>query len=122
MSRSIVVRWGTAALLGGACWLAPTAQAAEASVQVLVKVRIESTSGICGVQTGAGAIGVACFLPTLVPWNSAETAPSLRYSGSVPQLLGTTESVDLYGGRVQITGRRMVSFDNASYVELTIAW
>ncbi len=91
------------------------------SVPVTVKVRLLPSSGACGAVAAAPRVEVSCVRPG---------GPLLPDAGVVPyRRVGTIRAFDVaadplpvYSDGTKITSWRVVTLDNARYVELTIAW
>lgn len=121
-----------------AAFAAGAVVAGQLSADVIVKVRLVRSSGACGV-VAAPALHVACEqppgarppqpLPPKAP-ASLPGGPLLPDAGAVPyQRVGTIQAagvalqpLPLYSDGTKITSWRVVTLDNARYVELTIAW
>lgn len=110
-----------ATLAVAALMAAGAAIAAPLSADVAVKVKLVSSSGACGAVTNQPAVAIACQRPK---------GPLLPEVGSVPyHRVGTidtrgvvSEPLAVYSDGTKITSWRVVTLDNAHYVELTIAW
>lgn len=103
-------------------------QGGQVSANVEVRVKLISSSGTCGAGVSGNGVGVICR-------NVPSGGPLLPMVGAVPfqrvgaiQLQGfelpgvAAEPLPLYSDGVKITSWRIVTLDNAKYVELTIAW
>ena len=128
---------GVAALLA-----AGMVVAGQLSVGMTVKVRLVSSSGACGATATPPAVQVGCqppkgHAPQAAPTPAAEgpalqdaRGPLLPDAGAVPyQRVGTIRApgvalqpLPVYSDGTKITSWRVVTLDNARYVELTIAW
>jgi hypothetical protein len=132
---------GAAALLA-----AGVVVAGQLSVGMTVKVRLVSSSGACGATAVPPAVQVGCQPPKVhVPQAAPAPAPPaaaereflqdargplLPDAGAVPyQRVGTIQAtgvalqpLPVYSDGTKITSWRVVTLDNARYVELTIAW
>ena len=101
----------------------PGAARAQLSANVSVKVRLHSTSGVCEAVAQTPRVEVSCQAPM-------PKGPLLPHAGAVPfQRVGmiraqsvATEPLPVYSDGTKITSWRVVTLDNARYVELTIAW
>lgn len=124
------------ALLACATALAVGAVAAgQLSAGLTVKVKLVRSSGACGAA-GGPAVHVRCGRPPAAqPGRPGSPpvvpgGPLLPDAGQVPyQRVGTidaggvaTQPLPLYSDGTKITSWRVVTLDNARYVELTIAW
>lgn len=91
------------------------------SVAVAVKVRLLPSSGACGAVTEGPGVEVSCVRPggPLLP--DAGVVPYRRV-GTIQVLDVAPEPLALYSDGTKITSWRVVTLDNARYVELTIAW
>lgn len=103
------------------------AAANSLSADVQVRVKLVTSSGVCGAAAtdpaGDLAVQVSCHPPR---------GPLLPDPGDVPyKRVGTvdaagvgvaTEPLSLYSAGTKITSWRIVQLDNARYLELTIAW
>jgi len=94
--------------------------AGQLSANVEVKVKLISSSGVCGAANNA-RVEVAC---------QHRRGPLLPDAGEVPyRRVGmiwadgvATEPLPFYSDGTGITSWRVVTLDNGRYVELTIAW
>lgn len=101
--------------------LALAAAGGPLSTNVTVKVKLLSSSGACGAVATTPAVQVAC---------QRARGPLLPGPGAVPyQRVGmiadhavASEPLPVYSDGTKITSWRVVTLDNARYVELTIAW
>lgn len=94
--------------------------AGQVSTDVTVRVKLVRSSGACGAVAGT-AVEVACQPPggPLLPAAGAvpyQRVGTIRAAGVVP------EPVAVYSDGTKINSWRVVTLDNARYVELTIAW
>ena len=95
--------------------------AGQMSAEVGVRVRLVSSSGVCGAVANKPKVEVAC---------EGARGPLLPEPGSVPyRRVGTirvegvvAEPLPVHTDGTKITSWRVVALDNARYVELTIAW
>lgn len=100
---------------------AGTVLGGQLSADVTVRVKLVSSSGICGAVSNKPGVEVAC---------QGARGPLLPEPGSVPyRRVGTirvegvvAEPLPVYSDGTKITSWRVVTLDNARYVELTIAW
>lgn len=118
-------------------------RAGPVSAEVRVKVKFVSSSGACGARTTPPAVTVGCHpphrptpaKPPQAPVADAPQIPDARGpllpdAGAVPyERVGTIHAMGvapqplpLYSDGTKITSWRVVTLDNARYVELTIAW
>ncbi len=112
----------TRLLLGAAlASLALATAAGSLTAKVAVKVQLVSSSGACGAVATTPSVEVRCQGPR---------GPLLPEPGAVPyQRVGTiavpdvvAEPLPLYSDGTKVTSWRVVTLDNARYVELTIMW
>lgn len=111
--------YGLAGAMLGA--LALGAAGGPLSTNVTVKVKLRSSSGACGAVATTPAVQVACQRPggPLLP--GAGTVPYRRV-GMIAGHGVASEPLPVYSDGTKITSWRVVTLDNARYVELTIAW
>ena len=109
--------------------------AAPLSAGLTVKVKLVRSSGACGAAA-APAVHVRCERPPASKPGQPSTpstepgGPLLPDAGQVPyQRVGTIDAagvapqpLPVYSDGTKITSWRVVTLDNARYVELTIAW
>lgn len=98
--------------------VAGVAAANTLSADVQVKVNLVTSSGVCGAMAGDPGVQVSCHPP--------EGAP-VTVAGSVPYpstIAAGDAGVGVAKERLpaNISSWRIVQLDNASYLELTIAW
>ena len=99
----------------------PVATAGGLSLAVTVSVTLAASSGACEAVAGQPGLEVSCVAPR---------GPLVPQPGEVGfQRVGTIalegvaqEPLPLYSDGTKITSWRVVTLDNARYVELTIAW
>jgi hypothetical protein len=121
MQLNLVKAQARARLACVAMLAAGAAAAGPLSTDVTVKVKLVSSSGACGAVASEPAVSIACQRPK---------GPLLPEAGAVPyQRVGTisargvvAEPLLVYSDGTKITSWRVVTLDNAHYVELTIAW
>ncbi|RYF15886.1 MAG: hypothetical protein EOO30_12980 [Comamonadaceae bacterium] len=134
-----------ACLAALAALAAGTVVAGQLSAGVTVKVKLVASSGACGAMSTPPAVHVGCqppgtprpphATPLPPPANGpagkpTEGGPLLPDAGAVPyQRVGTIretgvapQPLPVYSDGTKITSWRVVTLDNARYVELTIAW
>ena len=95
----------------------------QLSADVTVKVRLLRGSGACGAVAASPRLEVSCQLPF-------PKGPLLPEAGAVPyRRVGlirahgvVAEPLPVYSDGTSIASWRVVTLDNARYVELTIAW
>lgn len=100
---------------------AAAVDAGQLAADVAVKVRLITSSGVCGVLDRPERLGVSC---------GPSGGPLVPQPGSVPyQRVGTIQApgvvpqpLALYSDGVKISSWRIVRLDNAEYLELTVAW
>jgi hypothetical protein len=97
--------------------VAGAAAANSLSADVQVKVKLVTSSGICGAIAGDPAVQVSCHPPERAPVTVAGFVPS-------PRAITAGEGLGVAKERlpVKISSWRIVQLDNARYLELTIAW
>jgi hypothetical protein len=123
-----------AALFAAALAATGMASAGPLSANVTVRVKLATSSGFCGAIAAAPGVEVSCVRPA-APAQPAILAPLtggplLPDPGAVPyQRVGTIamgpiaeDLLPVYSDGTKITSWRVVTLDNARYVELTIAW
>lgn len=116
-----------AALAAGVIACMAGAAAGQLGVDVTVRARLVTSSGACEATAAAPAVGVTCQQQLPAP---GPGGPLLPHAGDVPyQRVGTIEGLGVvaqplpvYSDGTKIASWRVVTFDNARYVELTIAW
>ena len=115
--------------------------AGQLATDVTVKAKLVRSSGACGAVATPPAVQVGCQPPgTVRPPVDAHVpdpvappqagGPLLPDAGAVPyQRVGTIRAegvalqpLPVYSDGTKITSWRVVTLDNARYVELTIAW
>lgn len=102
----------------GTLAVAGVAAANSLSADVQVKVNLVTSSGVCGAIAADPGVQVSCHPPGPAP---------VTVAGSVPYP-GTLVAGDAGPGVAKerlpanISSWRIVQLDNASYLELTIAW
>jgi hypothetical protein len=124
--------------------LTQAAEPASLAVTVGLSVQFISSSGVCAAEQAQVGLSVVCQRPAVVPtggvgpsgWHAALTAvtpqsavdllpPKEQESRQmVPMPIGQNmyEALPVRTAGVEISGWRLVSSDNGSYVELTVAW
>lgn len=121
---------------------APAAQSSPQAIPVAVTVRYISSSGVCAAEQAQVGLSVTCARPSVLPaggllptgWTSPQlaaipaAAALLPQEPDVPQFVPVPVARDLFEPLpvrttgVEIASWRLVSSDNRSYVELTVAW
>ena len=91
------------------------------SLAVTVSVTVVPSSGACEAVATTPGVEVSCLGPRgpLVP-QPGDVA--FQRVGTIPVDGVAQEPLPLYSDGTKITSWRMVTLDNARYVELTIAW
>jgi hypothetical protein len=102
----------------------------QAATSVSVKVKLVTSSGVCGALASQPAVHVSCTreggpllpVPGEVPFRPATLVPTAQLLDAA--MLGdvVTERLPVYSDGTKISSWRVVQLDNARYLELTIAW
>lgn len=112
---------GQILLLAAALTAAAAAAAGSLSADVLVRVRLLTSSGACAAFAGDPGLEVACRQAG-GPWLPDAGDVTFRRVGTIPSGPVVPEPLPLYTDGTKITSWRVVTLDNRRYVELTIAW
>ena len=115
--KARLVQWLVAGMLSSSAM-------AGSSLNVIISV--VPASGACGTSTNNASVSVSCGFTgremIQSGWPSAWSPQGrLSQAGMVPALAGTA-SLPVYTSGVEVRSWRLVSTDNAEYVELTIFW
>lgn len=99
----------------------PALMASGLSTGVTVSVTLVPSSGACEAVATVPGVEVSCLGPRgpLVP-QPGDVA--FQRVGTIPVNDVVQEPLPLYSDGTKITSWRVVTLDNARYVELTIAW
>jgi hypothetical protein len=99
----------------------PALTAGSLSMGVIVSVTVAPSSGACEAVATAPGVEVSCLGPrgALLP---PPGDVAFQRVGTIPLNGVVQEPLPLYSDGTKITSWRVVTLDNARYVELTIAW
>jgi hypothetical protein len=120
------------------------AEPATLAVTVGLSVRFVSSSGVCAAEQAQVGLSVVCERPHVLPTGGMQTSgwagllTGVAPAGAVdlvpqqqrearqmvPMPIGQNlyEALPVRTAGVEISAWRLVSSDNGSYVELTVAW
>jgi hypothetical protein len=130
-----MARWACATTAFALLAATGAAVAGSLTANVQVKVKLVSSSGVCGAIAAEPAVEVSCQPPGPAGEPAASVPPGgplLPDAGQVPyQRVGVAgigsfgvakEPLPVYSVGTKITSWRIVQLDNSRYLELTIAW